>query len=67
VRVHIDDAGRDQEPIGIDGSTCPLRRHVANGADEPVIDCHVGGARWSPRPIDHGATTDNEVVHLVPP
>src|SRR5580704_47162 len=35
--------------------------------DDFAIDCDISDPRRPPCPIDHGATADNQVVHLVPP
>ena len=62
VRVHVDEAGRHQQPVGVE--------HFARGAvdatdfgDDTVGDGDVGSARGRARTVDDGAALHHEVVH----
>ena len=68
VRVDVDEAGRDDEAVGVELARAgPL--HVADLDDRAVAHADVGGARGRARPVDDGATADDEVElgHCQPP
>ena len=62
VRVHVDPAGRDQEPIGIDVA---LGRALlaADRRDAAVRDRNVAGKGRLSGAIDDGAAANDDVVH----
>ena len=69
VGVDVDEAGRDQAPVGVD--LAPPRSDVgADGDDAVAVDGDVRGARGADRArrsVDHRPAADDEVVHRLPP
>jgi amino acid transporter/peroxiredoxin family protein len=66
VVVHIDEAGCEHQPAGIDprggGSASAVRRPL-DGRDDPVVDAHRRRVRGLARPVDHQRRIDPEVEH----
>ena len=66
VRVRVDDAGHDDEPVGVDR----LRgaREAADVRDDAVLDADVGDALRQSRAVHDGAVLDDRVeAHAVHP
>ena len=62
VGVRVDDAGRDDEPAGVD-RLGGLLGHVAERDDPAVTDADVGAPAGRARPVDDGAAPDHAVEH----
>src|SRR5215468_10060305 len=62
MRMHIDPAGRDQQPVSRD-FTSRRPRLAANRADPSTIDRDVSGKRRLPGPVDDRAAANDGVVH----
>ena len=60
VRVDVDEAGRDDVPIGVER---PRRRaaHVADLGDAPVAHADVGAPRRRAGAVDDGSAADQEI------
>ena len=66
VRVRVDDARRDDEPVGVDGALGPLAA-VAPDAHHPTVgDGDVGEPAGHAGAVDHQPAVDQEVVHHPP-
>ena len=63
VRVHVDEAGGDEQPVGVDR---PARRAVdpAHLGDAAVGDRDVAGERRAAEPVDDRPTAYHEIVHV---
>jgi len=62
MRVHVDPAGRHQQPRGVD--LAPSRALLAaDFGDALARDGHVAGKRRLSGTIDNGATANDDVVH----
>ena len=62
MRVHVDPAGRDHQPVGID--LAPGRPLLAaDGGDPAVCNGDVAAERRLAGPIHDRAATNNDVVH----
>ena len=61
VRVHVDEAGRNDLPVGLNGLAS--RSHVAHGRDAPTGDADVTAPRRRAGAVDDNPTTDRNVVH----
>src|SRR5262249_39937665 len=62
MRVHVDPAGRHQQPRGVD--LAPSRTLLAsNACGTPSRDGHVAGNRGAAGTIDNGTAANDDVVH----
>jgi hypothetical protein len=61
VRVHVDEAGRDDEAAGVDALRGLRAGQVANRGDAPVANADVGDARRRARAVDHAAAGQDHV------
>ena len=62
VRVHVDEAGRDDQPLGVDLALGLARRHAADGDDPVAADGHVADEPRVAGAVDDAAVADDEVV-----
>ena len=62
MRVQVDEAGRDMQPVGVDHTDGIGRADVANGDDAAVSDCDVASVARHPRPVKDQAILDDDVV-----
>ena len=62
MRVHVDPAGRDQKPIGVD--VAPRRSLLAADPNDPAArNRNVAGEGRLSAAIDNGATANDDIVH----
>src|SRR5690606_18679304 len=61
VGVDVDEAGRDQQAVGVDGAA-PDAVDPAHLGDDAAGDGHVRGAGLGAGAVDDGAAADDEVV-----
>jgi hypothetical protein len=66
VRVRIDDARRDHEPVGVDGALGPLAVVAADAHHPTVGDGDVREPARHAGAVDHKTAVDEEVVHHPP-
>ena len=62
MRVHVDDAGREHEAVGIDRLGA-LVRDGADPDDAAVLDGKVGAPGFVAEAVDDGGTADDEIDH----
>ena len=62
VRVHVDEAGRDERAVGVD-LLARLALDRADLGDDAVGDRDVGGAARSTRAVDDRTAFDHEIMH----
>ena len=63
VRVHVDEAGRDERAVGIER----LARELVDApdlGDDAGGDRDIGRTRGRAGPVDNGSTLDHEVMHV---
>ena len=58
--MHVDDAGREREPAGIDGLG-PLVLDLADGGDLAVLDREIGAAWLVAQAVDDGGSANDEI------
>ena len=63
VRVDVDEAGSDEQPVGIDRAACRTA-DLPDFRDHAVVDRDVGRARGRAGPVDDRATANNRVVSV---
>ena len=63
VRVQVDEAGRHDEPLGIEDARPLLVVDAPDRGDQPVLDADVGAEARRAQPVDHGAAADDGVEH----
>ena len=66
VRVDVDPARGDDEPVGVDLPGA-ASADAADLGDHAAVDGDVGGDRRRPRAVDDRAPSDDELVHDCPP
>ena len=59
--VDVDEAGGDQQAVGIELAPAGAV-HPAHLRDELTVDGHVGGPPRSARAVDHRSPADDQVV-----
>ena len=59
VRVHVDDAGHHDEPVG--GDRPPRARQAPDVGDHARLDADVGDPHRQARSVDHPATFDDRI------
>src|SRR5690349_18195364 len=59
--MDVDESGRDEEPIGVDGLVRVRGIDASDLDDAPAVDRDVGGARCRAAPVDHRAALDQEI------
>src|SRR6516165_11735836 len=62
MRVQVDDARHQHEPVSID-DLGRVFADLADRGDAAILDRNVGADRVVPKPVDHGGTADHEVMH----
>ena len=62
VRVHVDEAGCDDQARGVDDLARVLHGDGADGGDAILDDGDVGAPRRCARPVDHPAADDGKVI-----
>ena len=62
VRVHVDDAGREHQPVGVDGLVA-LVADRTDGDDPAVLDRDVGALGIVAQAVDDGGAADDEIDH----
>ena len=62
VRVHVDDAGREHEPVGVDRLGA-LVLDLADAGDAAVLDREVGALGLVAQAVDDGGAADDEIDH----
>ncbi len=60
--VHVDDAGREHEPIGVDRLGA-LVLDLADSGDAAVLDREIGAPGLVAQPVDESGAADDEVDH----
>ena len=60
--VHIDDAGGEGEPAGVDRLGAPVL-HVADGNDLALLDRDVGAPGFMSQTVDDGRAANDQVDH----
>ena len=63
VRVHVDEAGGDEQTLGID-DLVRLAEIGTDGDDAAVGDCDVGDAPVGASAVDNGAVGDQQIEHV---
>src|SRR5204863_341213 len=63
VGVEIDEPGRDEQAVGVDGAVGAALVEAAHAGDDAVVDGHVGRAGVAAGAVDDRAAADHEVVH----
>ncbi len=66
MRVHVDEAGGDDEAGGVELFATGLVDGADRG-DAAVVDGHVGEHGCSPATVDHRSVADHEIVHVAFP
>lgn len=62
--MNIDEAGRDQKPVGIDDGFIPLRcQFIGYLGDQPAVEAHVGTAGNSTVAVGQGSPADQSRCH----
>ena len=64
MRVHVDDAGRDDHAVGVDGLARVLAVEAGECGDPSIAYADVDPPAREPRAVDDVATADDEVVRL---
>ena len=65
VRVHVDEAGRDEEPVRVDHLACVVA-HGSDLADAPAVDGDVGTEGRRSRAVDDRPATNHQIMHETP-
>jgi hypothetical protein len=67
VRVHVDEPGREHQPVGVEHAVDSRRRAARrqDRGDPRAVDEHVGGVARALRPVDDGGGA-NERGHEAP-
>ena len=60
--MDIDEAGRHEAALGVDGAGRRLAAQVADGGDAIAVDRHVGSVARRCVPVDDGAASDHQIV-----
>ena len=63
VGVHVDEAGADEQPVGIDHSGRGLGRKSSDRSDTAAGDADVGGEPRIAGPVDDPAAANQQVEH----
>ena len=61
VGVAVDEARRDDQPVGIDACAAACRRDAADLDDAAVLDADIGAEARLARAVDDGAAADDEI------
>ena len=68
VRVDVDEAGREHEPVGFEHGGRRVAGDAADAPDAPVAHLHVGDRRRATRAVDDPSPPDQQVSwHAVAP
>ena len=62
MRVHVDDAGREDEPVGVDRLGAFVL-DLADAGDTAVLDRKVGTLRLMAEAVDDRGAADDEIDH----
>jgi len=63
VRVHVDEPGRHQEPVGVQLPPAPFVDRP-DLDDDTAVDGNVGRPGRSAGPVDDGSPSDHQIVHV---
>src|SRR6516225_4024878 len=63
MRMHVDETGGDNEPLGIDLAPCFACRHSADGDDALAANGDVAEKPRIACAVDDPPITDDEVIH----
>ena len=60
--MHVDEAGADEQSVGVDDAARRLV-HPSDRGDAVAVDRHVGRERGLAGAVDHAAAADEQVEH----
>ena len=64
MRVHVDEAGRDVEPGGVDLAGRARPGQIAHRDDLAPCDAHIGHERRIAGPVHHPSTSNQQIEGL---
>ena len=63
--VHVDEAGRDDATIGLDGSSGTASRQLADIDNPAILNGKIAPEPGATRAVDYLAPDDEDIVHKV--